>query len=343
MRKHGVTAEKLQHVEALLSGKATLLIVIQDYPDPDAIASAAALRTLANARGGLQCYIAHGGVVGRAENRAMVEYLDLTLHRLEEIDYARFDLIAMVDTQPGTGNNSLPAEAEPDIVIDHHPIRRATRSAVLTDIRSRYGATSSILCEYLSAARIRPDATLATALLYGIRSDTHDLGREATKADIEAYLSLYPVANKRALARIQRGSVPPEYFRALVDALKNARSYGNCVTADLGQTDNPDMLGEVADLLLRRDGAEWSICYGFHGQRGLFSVRSLEPSADCAHIARRVAGRGGTGGGHGALAGGQMPLVQNDQAEREHVAVQILQRFLRLVGSSDQTGEKLIP
>jgi nanoRNase/pAp phosphatase (c-di-AMP/oligoRNAs hydrolase) len=199
------------------------------------------------------------------------------------------------------------------------------------------------LCEYLGAAGIRPDATLATALLYGIRSDTHDLGREATKADIEAYLSLYPLANKRALARIQRGSVAPGYFRALVDALQSARCYGSSMAADLGQTDNPDMIGEVADLLLRKEGAEWSICYGFHGQRALFSVRSSDPAADCATIARRIVGRNGSGGGHGAMAGGQIPLVQNDVAERKHVADLVLQRFLRLVGAGNQPAEKLIP
>ena len=208
-----------------MQGHVSMLIVMQDYPDPDAIASAAALRDLANAMAGVQCFVAQGGALGRAENRAMVKYLDLKLHDMTQVDTDRFDLVAMVDTQPGTGNNSLPEGIIPQIVIDHHPMRQATRSAAFTDVRSGYGSTATILHEYLVESGIEIDARVATALLYGIRSDTNDLGREATQEDINALVALYPIANKRALSRIETERVPRAYFQMLAEGLRNAQTF----------------------------------------------------------------------------------------------------------------------
>ena len=102
------TSSKLQKLTELLTGKAYLLVVMQDSPDPDSLAAAVALRRLAKSLANLQCSIAYGGTVGRGENRALVKYLGLNLRSCDEIDYDKFDVIAMVDTQPATGNNSLP-------------------------------------------------------------------------------------------------------------------------------------------------------------------------------------------------------------------------------------------
>ncbi|MGD9874028.1 MAG: bifunctional oligoribonuclease/PAP phosphatase NrnA [Kiritimatiellia bacterium] len=327
--------------ELLQSGN-TLLIVMQDNPDPDAIASAAALKVLANAVASVQCSIAHGGIVGRAENQAMVKYLDLNLRPVTEMDADRFDLVALVDTQPQTGNNSLPRDIIPDIVIDHHPIRAATRSAPYTDIRSRYGATSTILHEYLAAAKVPVDVPLATSLLYGIRSDTQDFGREATQADIDAFLALYPAANKRMLGRIQWGRVPDAYFKLLFVALGNAIVYGDCVATSLGVIDNPDIVGEVADLLLRRQDTSWVLCYGFYMDMALFSLRASESNAAAGSAARKIAGRKGSGGGHNAFSAGRIPLLKNTEAERRRLGEVIEARFLKAVGKIQSQAVRLI-
>jgi nanoRNase/pAp phosphatase (c-di-AMP/oligoRNAs hydrolase) len=237
----------------LFSGKTYLLIIIQDNPDPDCIASAVALRKLANSLANLQCSITCGGTVGRGENRALVKYLGLNLRNCEEIDYSKFDLLAMVDTQPGTGNNSLPTRLLPNIVVDHHPIRRLTRAVPFTDIRSGYGSTSTVFVEYLIEAGITPETPLATALLYGIRSDTQDLGREAARADIEAIQFLYPFANKRMLSVIQRGKVPRVYYQMLANALRNAASRVR-PSSRTGRDRQSDMIAEVPTCCWRRRG-----------------------------------------------------------------------------------------
>ena len=112
---------------------------MQDNPDPDSIAAAVALRLLVHTLGKVRCSIAHGGTLGRAENRALVRYLNLNLRAITQVEWVGFDLIALVDTQPGTGNNSLPGDVTAQIVIDHHTYRRATRHAKLIDVRHGYG------------------------------------------------------------------------------------------------------------------------------------------------------------------------------------------------------------
>jgi nanoRNase/pAp phosphatase (c-di-AMP/oligoRNAs hydrolase) len=336
------TSSKLQKLTELLTGKAYLLVVVQDSPDPDSLAAAVALRRLANSLANLQCSITYGGTVGRGENRALVNYLNLNLRPSGDIDHGKYDLIAMVDTQPSTGNNSLPETISPDIVIDHHPIRRQTRMVPFTDIRSGYGATSTILVEYLIEAGITPDTPLATALLYGIRSDTQDLGREASRADIEAIHFLYPFANKRMLSVIQRGKVPRIYYQMLADALRNARVQGPAIITGLGQVDNPDMIAEVADLLLREDETTWTMCTGYWNDKLLISIRTSEESNLAERVIKHMVARKGTGGGHLTYAGGQIPLTGGTKREREKLEKLIQRRFLDAIGVEDRQSASLV-
>lgn len=336
------TRKKLSQLQEIFKGNQTLLIVLQDNPDPDSIASAMALRKLANTTAEIQCSIAHGGRVGRAENRALVRYLALNLRPISEIDLHAYDLLAVVDTQPWTGNNSLPAEAEPDIVIDHHKCRSQTRNCRFTDIRSSYGATVTILYEYLQAARIEIDSPLATAMLYAIRSDTQDLGRDTTKADLDVVMAVYPLANKRMLSEIQRGRVERNYFQMLSDGLRNARVCGPAVITGLGPVENPDMIAEIADLLLRDDETTWALCYGVYQDRMLISIRTSQEAPRADRVIRRIVGRKGTGGGHASYAGGQIPLAQNTPKAMARLEKAMLQRFLAAVSAPGAKEQKLI-
>jgi nanoRNase/pAp phosphatase (c-di-AMP/oligoRNAs hydrolase) len=270
-----------------------------------------------------------------------VKYLSINLLQVEDIDFSKFDLVAMVDTQPGTGNNSLPEIVSPDIIIDHHPCRPESRRAQLLDVRNNYGAASTIMAEYLNQAGITPEMPLATALLYGIRSDTQDLGREAIQADEKAIEWLYPIANKRMLSEIQRGSVPREYFRMLAVALKNARACGNAIVTSLGDIDNPDMIGEVADLLLREDTTTWTMCMGLYDKKMLVSVRSSEKGGRAGDVVRKLVGRKGTGGGHQSYAGGQVPLDHTGRTKRAEMEKTLREKFFRLIGADKHQDTSL--
>jgi nanoRNase/pAp phosphatase (c-di-AMP/oligoRNAs hydrolase) len=342
MTRRNRTARKLRDLRELLAGATSLLIVLQDNPDPDALAAVCALRRLANALAGLHCSFACGDTVGRAENRAMVRYLGLNLRPVRELNLAAFDAVALVDTQPGHGNTSLPAGLVPSVVIDHHPMRPETRGAPFHDVRSRYGATSTILHEYLERASVPVDVPLATALLYGIRSDTQDLGRDATQADVDAYGRLYPLANKRMLGVIQRGRVPGEYFRMLALALDGARLCGRAVYSRLGTVDSADMVGEVADLLLRHEQADWSLCWAYVGDRAFLSLRTASPEQRSDAAIRRIVARKGTGGGHRTMAGGQIALADASAAARRRLDRLIRTRYLKAAGSDPADDAKLL-
>ncbi len=342
MAKTDRTAERFAKLVPMLRHDGTMLIVLQDNPDPDAVAAAAALRVVAHHFGSLQCSLAHGGTVGRAENRALIEYLGLNLRALPQLDVETFDLVAMVDAQPGAGNQSLPATRLPDIVIDHHPIRKDTRACRFTDIRSRYGATSTILLEYLRRAGMTPEMPLATALLYGIRSDTQDLGREATAADIDAVERLYPRVNKRMLSQIMRGRVTHSWFQMLTTALQQAVIHDDAIIASLGVVDNPDMMAEAADLFLRHERVRWTMSYGRYNDKVLVSLRCIGDTKRAEQVAASIASRMGTSGGHATMAGAQIPLNKDTPEQFQRVEKRIRDRFLKAVGLTGTEAEPLV-
>jgi nanoRNase/pAp phosphatase (c-di-AMP/oligoRNAs hydrolase) len=183
---------------------------------------------------------------------------------------------------------------------------------------------------------------LATALLYAIRSDTQDLGREATQVDITAIELLYPLANKRMLSEIQRGSVPKEYFRMLSEALQNARVCSDAIFTHIGQINNPDMIGELADLFLREDQTHWTMCTGFFEGRLLISIRTSQEQNRADRAIKRIVSRRGTGGGHLTYAGGQIPLKKDTGTERRKLKKQIERKFLRATGMSQANSSRLL-
>jgi nanoRNase/pAp phosphatase (c-di-AMP/oligoRNAs hydrolase) len=335
-------AMKLERLLEVLKGKRFLLIVMQDNPDPDSIAAAAALRRLANVVGDVQCSIAYGGTVGRGENRAVMDYLGLNFRKADQVDPAKFDALALVDTQPNTGNNFLPPDRMPDIVFDHHPLRPETRKVPFTDVRSKYGAVSTILFEYLRVAEVMIDPPLATALLYAIRTDTKDLGSEACRADVDAAKALYPLVNTRMLSMIQRGSVTAEYYGMLVRGLTLARVRGSGIFTDLGEVPNADILAELADLLLRHESSDWVLCVGDVEDVAWLSLRATRPGSNAGELMRKIVRGIGTGGGHETSGGGQVPMVNTDRKTHQAIRRKIRDRYFRGIGSAKGRSRKLV-
>lgn len=325
-------------VEAL-HGAERILVVTHDNPDPDALASGCVLRAILEELMEVEVTVGYGGLVGRAENRAMIRELELPVTHLDPLDWSDFDAVAVVDTQPGFGNNSLPEDLVPEVVIDHHGTRGQTDGVALLDIRKDYGATSTILAEYASACGVRLPRHLVTALFYAIKSETQELGREASEPDRRQYLKLFPYADKPALANIQSARVPREYFRAFQLAIENARVYGRTVLTDLGRIDNPDLVAEIADFLLRLEGADWACCVAQNGDDLVLSLRTSEPDAHAGGVIRRVVAGLGSAGGHGAMAGGRVALQERDYADTLEM---VRTRLLESLGSHRKPGESLV-
>src|SRR5262249_53206970 len=157
---------------------------------------------------GVTAAAAYGGIIGRAENKALLKVLHLPIQPVARVEKGKHDLVCLVDTQPEVGNYSLASAAVPELVIDHHPAPPSSRVAAFHDVGGPAGATSTLVTQYLRAARLVPAPALATALFYGIKSDTRDLGREYDPADVECYNWLFPLIDKPSLSRIEHPSVP---------------------------------------------------------------------------------------------------------------------------------------
>lgn len=315
--------DRLEQLRALVeasSRRGRWLILMHDNPDPDAMAAAAGLALLLRSHFGRRVTAAYGGLIGRAENRAMLSVLGIRASHVRHLNWKNYRHFALVDSQPRTGNNQLPAEILPDIVIDHHPARRGTLQVPFSDIRTDYGASATIVAEYLAAAGIDIPRKLATAFIYAIRTETQDFRREFIRADKELHDSLLPNADNRALARIQRPRLPLSYFETTHRALERLLSVETLVLTHLEEVPQPDIVPEMADLLLRMEGKTWSMCTGAFEDRIYLSVRTSNPRADAGRLMRRLIGRRGKGGGHGMTAGGWVALETRPDESREQAA-----------------------
>jgi nanoRNase/pAp phosphatase (c-di-AMP/oligoRNAs hydrolase) len=288
------------------------LILTHDNPDPDSLAAALGLRKLLEASG-LEAQIALGGIIGRAENRAMVRELKIELQHFDRLDLDAFGAYALVDTQPGTGNNSLPADRRCDIVIDHHPLRATTPADVpWRDIRPDVGATATIVYNYLKESRIALDASLSTAFLYALKSETRDLGRESGPEEKAAYVELLQTSDLARLHAISHPKLGREHFIAVDRALRSAVVWGELLTVNLGALDYPDLVAEVADLMLPYEKSRWVLCVGQHEGSVFLSMRTDRSDASAGSLIRRVVGARGAAGGHGMVAGGRLFAVVRD-------------------------------
>lgn len=296
----------------LVAGAKSVLILPHNDPDPDAIASAVALRHLLVQRLRVDVQVAYQGFIGRAENKAMVRYLGRPLKQLTDADLRRASHLALVDTQPGAGNNPLPVDRIPVIIVDHHAWRAESALAPFHDVRPGQGATSTIVTEYLRAASVQPTATLATALFYGIKTDTMGLGRGAGPADVAAYYYLQPLVDIEGLAEIERAQVPASYFKSFVTAIQAARVYNQVALSYVGDMSYPDQAAEIADILSRLEGVQWVLCMGVYNDSLILAVRSRSRRTGAGQLVRAVVGELGLAGGHGTMAGGQVPLQGAD-------------------------------
>ncbi len=322
-----------------LRGKGRILIVVHDNPDPDCFASALALYHLFIVKLNRESVIAFSGMIGRSENLAMARLLEIPLTPLEIIDPTEFNVICMLDTQPGTGNNSLPAGLTADLVIDHHPMRDASKECRWVDIRDNYGATASILYEYLEAQEVGLGTKLATALFYAIKSETQDLGRESEEHDRKAYLSLFPMTNKKLLYEITHPKLPAEYFVSLKTAIENARIYGPVLISRLESIVFPEIVAELADLLLNLEGVDTILCSGVYNEDLILSMRTARTDINSGEMMKRVVSSRGVAGGHGMMGGGRIDKVRMDDGTEDKVEELFLHELgVEMVGARQLSG-----
>jgi nanoRNase/pAp phosphatase (c-di-AMP/oligoRNAs hydrolase) len=299
------TMRRVEEIRAHFKDAETVAILLQDDPDPDAIGSGLALRQVLGRNKQTTPLVSFGRVT-RPENIAMVKLLEIEIEKITESRLREFDRIAVVDLQPP--HLSHPPE-HIDLVIDHHP-EQFTYKSHIKDIRPSYGATSSILLEYLLCSGANITTRIATAMLYGIKSDTFLLTREVNEWDVEAFSYLYPLANQNLMRRIERPELPPAALDALSLALKNRRVIEKVAFVHLGRVERDDLIPQMADFSLSFEGIEWAFVSGVYDSNYIISIRNVGYVRAAGRVLKEAFGSIGSAGGHASMAKAIIPISE---------------------------------
>ncbi len=293
--------EKLRRFYDQFSGNDHVLVVIN--ADPDAIASAMAVSRLLW-RKVLNVTISHINTINRPDNLAMIRLLGVTLVPFEQIQMDKFSRIVIVDSQPD--HNEKMAQLNPQVIIDHHP--DSGSNAPFVDIRAQYGATSTILTEYLQAAKIKPSAKLATGLYHGIKTDTNDFKGRTQIEDVRAFQYLFRYANIHLARKIEQADLRFDLLKYFRIALQNMRQRKGKVYIHLGNVINPDICVIIADFFMRVNTVTWSIVSGICDKKLIIIFRNDGIRKNAGKVAKEGFGKLGNAGGHKNMARAEIAL-----------------------------------
>lgn len=323
----------LAHLRRHRQRLSPLLILTHDFPDPDALASAFALQHLAQSAFDIPARIAYRGELGRTENRTMVRLLRIPLNRMRNAWFKRYSNFALVDTQPAFENNPFPGNRRAAMVIDQH-ISATPPQARLALVDPDCGATCVILAQALLCRRAPIPARVATALAYGILTDTLDLYRAQRPDVVQTYLQVLQHADMRTLARIQKPTRSRRFFRTLGKAILEATRFRNVLVSHLGAVETPDLVSQVAEFLLACRRISWCLVTGRYRGRLHASLRADRADQEAGELLRDAFGNPHQAGGHGPIAGGSCRVgadaAQKIWRERELALQTRLLRRLRL-------------
>lgn len=300
-------SERLKRFYDIFSGEDQVLIGIN--ADPDAIASAMAVRRLLW-RKVVGVTIACTNVIKRPDNLTMLRLLGIRLSLFEEIEIDRFSKFVIVDSQPSHDEQFKAFKA--DVIIDHHPDSGA--NAAYTDIRPAYGATASIMTEYLRTARIKPSSKLATGLFYAIKTDTDNFERNALFEDVKAFQFLFRHVNIHMARRIEQSELKFEFLKYFKIALEERRRRKGKLYAHLGNVPSPDVCVLVADFFMRVSSVSWSIVSGRYNKKLVIIFRNDGIRKNAGKLASMSFGQIGSAGGHKNMARAEIAYTELKQA-----------------------------
>ncbi|MCX8084771.1 MAG: bifunctional oligoribonuclease/PAP phosphatase NrnA [Calditerrivibrio sp.] len=319
----------IKQILEVLKPRRKILILTHNNPDPDTLAAAFGLKYILQKVLQKRCTIAYHGIVGRAENRELVRQCGIDIYPSTMLDFSRYDGLVVVDTQPTAGNVYIPKGYFPDVIIDHHNFRDPTKKAKVYDIRNDYGSTSSIITEYCKELGIICDQNIATALFYGIRTDTVGAGRQNNRIDLAMMSYVLPHISLKKLSKIETPEIPKYYYKNIKIALENAQIYGDLIFCDLKDVRNADLIAETSDFFLRMRDIKWSFVIGRVDNMAFFSLRCKQSKRKVGMIALGIVKGIGTGGGHMKSAGGQIPLAK--ASEYENYVIEIKRRLIKKI------------
>ena len=331
----------------LASWEGTLGIITHKNPDPDAISSAMALAEIAKQANGktLATRIFYEGNIGHQENRTFVNLLDIKMEHLTADALAKCTYLAMVDCEGPGANNDVPPQTKINIIIDHHREgKHVTNQNNFVDIRPGVGATASIMTQYLQELDVPVDKRVATALLYGIRTDTKEFKRNVTPQDLSYAGFLLPLTDADLLDKIMSPSMSQETLDVIGKAIHERKIQSGYLFANVGYVMNRDALPQAADLLISLEGVNTALVYGITDNAIVISARNRDIRLHIGNALSEAFGDMGDAGGHPNMAAATLPLhyfgkVEDKARLLEIVIEPVLKKFRDLVGLENE-GKK---
>ncbi|MCC8194220.1 MAG: DHH family phosphoesterase [Deltaproteobacteria bacterium] len=302
---------KIQEMLDLFASKQNWLILVN--ADPDAMASAMALKRIMSRRVN-EAEIARINEITRPDNLAMVQSTHLRMDKFEPGMITRFDRFALVDSQPH--HSPVFQGTHFSIVIDHHPLPETPAEVEYAEIRPEYGANSTILTEYLYNLDIRPGKLLATALQYGIKSDTMNFTRKLCDADLRAFQYLARFSDQAMLSRISRSEFHRRWLPFFAKACDSLHAVRTGQFVFIGKVENPDILVVIADFLTRVYEFRWVAVSGVYGDTVVVIYRG-DGSRDIGRLASAQFSDIGSAGGHKSLARAEFPVAAAGEGDLE--------------------------
>lgn len=299
-----------------LKGAETIYIQPHNMPDPDAIASSFGLCELMK-NFGVDPHIIYMNVIEKVNSKNMVEMFGIDMIVKERgFVSGPNNFVILVDSQVGNSNITN-IQGEKVAVIDHH-VNRGNYDYLYEDIRDEIGACSTIVAGYYKELEIEPSKDVATALLYGIMTDTNNLTRSCDQLDLDLFYWLYGLADLEKIKQIRMNEIGRKDLHAYAKALQTFEVYGNIGFVHI-ENCNDSLLGTISDMVYTIEGTSIVVSYARRSDGIKFSVRSGEKEVFADELVKYILKDRGVGGGHKEMAGGFIP--EEEMAFIEHKAL----------------------
>jgi nanoRNase/pAp phosphatase (c-di-AMP/oligoRNAs hydrolase) len=307
-------------------------VLIPINADPDAIACAMAVKRLLWRKTAVIC-IVNVNEIKRPDNLTMIRLIQVPLIPVKSMDTSAFNRIVMVDSQPDHHKDL--ASFVPHVIIDHHPAGNSAK-APFQDIRPSYGATASILIEYLRAAKIKPSARLATGLYYAIKTDTSNFERQTLIEDLNAFQYIFKHTNIHMARRIEQAEMRMDFLKFFKLAIEERRVQKGHLYVHLGPVTHSDVCVQIADFFMRVDSVKSCVVSGSHQGKLVVIFRNDGIRSNAGIQAKKSFGQLGSAGGHKSTARAEIPLEAIaglvDCKDRKKTAKWIFNQITRRAG-----------
>ncbi len=327
-----------------------MAIFLQDNPDPDAIASGLTLKRICKYCD-VESKLYYGGTISHQKNKALITLLNIDLISLKTKEAAMEVVrsagkIALIEASIPARNNILPEEVTPNLIFDHHPVDLSSVKGDFIDIQINIGATATIMTKYIRQLNLTPDISLATALLYGIRTDTKEFTRNTYPDDMNAASYLSPLVDKNIMSQLEHPPMGMETLDIIGRAINNKEIRGAYLTSFVEFISDRDALPQAAEMMLHLEGVYTVLVFGIIDDKIQLSARSRDSRVNLGRILQNAFGKLNSGG-HATMAAGAIKLEKLDDTNDKATLLRatsddIKKRFFSSVDAEFESEIRLI-